>query len=64
MVKQTFTTSAAKPIWIITWKDGIKERLQRVAAYGLPEVLSFFKEEYHKDIIKIEKTSDEVTYHY
>jgi hypothetical protein len=60
-------TSATKSVWLVVFKEKIREGTifeQRVAAWDLKEVLSFFNEEAHKTIVRIEKLSIDVTYHY
>ena len=62
------TTQASKPIWNVTLKyqgDRMEKVMTlKIAAYDLEELLSHFNKEGWKKILKIEKTEDEVTYHY
>jgi len=61
------TTMCTKPIWTVTFKySQFKEEVtvKKVAALDLQELLSFYNQKGIDSIVKIEKSEDEITYHY
>lgn len=58
-------TQATQNIWIVVFKeDNGNNRTQKLAAYNLQEVLSYFNESGISKIVKIEKTDEMITYRY
>lgn len=58
-------TLCTKRIWIIVFENHKGEwHTQRVAAWDFAELLSFYNEAAVSRIVKVEKTKEEVTYHY
>lgn len=61
------TTSCTKAIWRVVFHDNQTDtslRTRMVAAHDIFEVLLFYTDEAIKKIVTIEKTGNEVTYHY
>ncbi len=59
-------TNTQKPIWIVIFRDNERTELrtQRIAAYDLPEALTYFNGIAHKTIVEIKKTDDIITFQY
>ncbi len=58
-------TACTKNVWIVVTETQKGERYSRkFTAWNLTEILTFFNEAGISSIVHVEKTEEEVTYHY
>jgi hypothetical protein len=58
-------TLSTKPVWIVVFESSKgNKHTQKIAARSFTEVLSYYNEKGVSEIVKVEKTEDNVTFQY